>query len=359
VSKTVLVIGTGTIGEPLIGLLATLKKELGIDNVLFHKRTALRDETAKVRSLVSKGAQLVVTDLPQLGKFQTYGHHPKHILSNALVLADVIIDCTPAGNENKKTLYEPWAKSEKIFIAQGSEKGFGIPYAYGINDEALSKAGSQFVQVVSCNTHNIACLIDTFDSFHQDKNCVLSGDFVCIRRANDISQDIGYIAAPEVARHTNPAHGTHHALDVVDLYKTVGRDFKDILFSSALKINSQYMHVIRFNITLEGSRSYFHITDKIRKNKFIALTYRRTVNRVFSFGREHGFYGRIYNQTVLPMTSLNVRSGEDKTIVSGFCFTPQDGNSILSSVAATLHGLHGNEYLTYMAILDKMLFEEV
>ena len=43
-SKNVMVIGTGTIGEPLIGLLAEHKDELGIDNVIFFKRTPLSDE---------------------------------------------------------------------------------------------------------------------------------------------------------------------------------------------------------------------------------------------------------------------------------------------------------------------------
>jgi len=33
------VIGSGTIGEPLIGLLADLRKELGIDEVTFSKES--------------------------------------------------------------------------------------------------------------------------------------------------------------------------------------------------------------------------------------------------------------------------------------------------------------------------------
>ena len=37
-SKNVMVIGTGTIGEPLIGLLAEHKDALGLDNVVFFKR---------------------------------------------------------------------------------------------------------------------------------------------------------------------------------------------------------------------------------------------------------------------------------------------------------------------------------
>ena len=40
-SKNVLVIGTGTIGEPLIGLLAEHKEKLGLDKVIFFKRTPL------------------------------------------------------------------------------------------------------------------------------------------------------------------------------------------------------------------------------------------------------------------------------------------------------------------------------
>jgi hypothetical protein len=34
--RIVHVVGTGTIGEPLIGLLASFRKELGIDEVTFH-----------------------------------------------------------------------------------------------------------------------------------------------------------------------------------------------------------------------------------------------------------------------------------------------------------------------------------
>ena len=49
--KNVLVVGTGTIGEPLIGLLAQHKEALGIDNIYFFKRTPLSDEKGKVEAL--------------------------------------------------------------------------------------------------------------------------------------------------------------------------------------------------------------------------------------------------------------------------------------------------------------------
>ena len=52
---------------------------------------------------------------------------------------------------------------------------------------------------------------------------------------------------------------------------------------------------------------------------------------IFSFGRDHGYFGRLLNQTVVPVPTLAVRDGRE---ISGFCFTPQDGNSLLSSLAA-------------------------
>ena len=101
--KNVLIIGTGTIGEPLIGLLADFKKKLNID-VFFHKRTPLVDEIAKVNSMISRGASLVV-DPEKVEEFQTLGHEPVLNYEAALDLCDVVIDCTPAGNENKEKYY--------------------------------------------------------------------------------------------------------------------------------------------------------------------------------------------------------------------------------------------------------------
>ena len=46
--KVVHIIGTGTIGEPLIGLFAEKKAALGFDEVTFHKRTPLLTDRSKV-----------------------------------------------------------------------------------------------------------------------------------------------------------------------------------------------------------------------------------------------------------------------------------------------------------------------
>jgi glyceraldehyde-3-phosphate dehydrogenase (NAD(P)) len=71
----------------------------------------------------------------------------------------------------------------------------------------------------------------------------------------------------------------------------------------------------------------------------VAVTEKQHANVVFSFGRDHGYYGRILSQTVIVLPSLAVRHDRE---VYGFCFTPQDGNSLLSSVAAALWHIEGN-----------------
>jgi len=357
-NKSVLIVGTGTIGEPLIGLLADFKNKLKIGKVYFHKRTPLTDEYAKVESLISRGAKLV-TNKDCKENFEKIGHKVSLTFDKALDEADVIVDCTPAGNKHKDKHYLPLDCEDtkrRIYIAQGSEKGFGTPYAYGINDDVLQEHYPNFIQVVSCNTHNIACLIDAL-SFSLRSWEIIKGDFVCIRRANDISQDDSFAPAPTISEHKDVVYGTHHARDACDLFRTQ-RKIID-LFSSAMKTNTQYMHSIRFNIRIKGGYTKQDILNQLYENKFVTLTEKTSANKVFSFGRDHGYYGRIFNQAVVVEPSLHVRQYQGETQVSGFCFTPQDGNSLLSSIAAILYGLHDDAYIEYMKQFDKYLFKKI
>jgi glyceraldehyde-3-phosphate dehydrogenase (NAD(P)) len=360
-SKTVLVIGTGTIGEPLIGLLARLRNDLKIDRVLFHKRTPLDYEISKVDSLVNQGAELVVNE-DCWQDFLNFGHKPIANLEKALEISDVVIDCTPAGNCNKDQFFLPLTSIEesktRLFIAQGSEKGFGIPYAFGINDEILdSKDRIRFLQVVSCNTHAMSRLVKSLNP-SLDEN-LISSDFVCIRRANDASQDSGFVPSPTVGKHTDDMFGTHHARDVSDLLQTISNK-RFNFFSSAIKTNSQYMHLVRFSISLKEALSLEEVKNRFAEDKFVAMTEKKSANRIFSFGRDHGFYGRIYNQVVISApTLITFPTSENSTVVTGFAFTPQDGNSLLSSVAACLYGIHGADYKQYLSPLLRYLRDDI
>src|SRR5574337_807189 len=246
--NSVLVVGTGTIGEPLVGLLADLGRQVGIDEVLFHKHSARLEDRPKVKNLMRRGAYLCV-DEPRLAEFRALGLEPAYTLMEALERAQVVIDCTPkgVGRANKKEFYQHLDGS-RGFIAQGSEFGFGKMYVHGVNDEALVPQEDRYIQVVSCNTHNLAVLIHTI-ALEEQRDNLLAGQFVCMRRANDISQDSEFVAAPTVTEHNDERFGTHHARDAYHLFQTLGLELN--LFSSAILLNTQDMHTIWFDLQLQ------------------------------------------------------------------------------------------------------------
>jgi glyceraldehyde-3-phosphate dehydrogenase (NAD(P)) len=351
-SNIVHIVGTGTIGEPLIGLLADHREHWGIDEVTFHKRTPLVTERSKVNDLVRRGAALTV-DSDKLATFEELGHSPKYETMEALERATVIIDCTPVGNANKEELYSH-LDNPIGFMAQGSEFGFGKMYARGINDEALVEGHDKYLQIVSCNTHNISVLVKTLGMDADGTNHLVDGRFLCIRRANDISQDTGFVASPTVDKHKDERFGTHHARDAHDLFSTLGHDLN--LFSSSLKLNTQYMHSIHFSLTLDRDMTVDEVKERLASNARVAVTHKNSANSVFSFGRDHGYYGRILSQTVVALDTLAVRNGNE---LVGFCFTPQDGNPMLSTVAAMLWYLDADTVDTKLDFLRRYLFREV
>ena len=328
-STVVHIVGTGTIGEPLIGLFTDFGSRMGVDEVTFHKRTPLRSDRAKLNHLMARGAKLAVDDDVR-EDFLALGHEVSYTSAEALARATVVIDCTPAGNQNKEKFYAD-ANGPRGFLAQGSEFDFGKPYARGINEEVFDPVGDRFVQIVSCNTHNIVTLIKTLAGGDGGGFDLDSATFVCIRRSNDISQVDKFNPSPNVGCHDDPEYGTHHARDARHVFKTVGADLD--LFSSALKVNTQYMHSIWFRIALQRETTREEVVQKLRDNPHVALTDKRDANLIFSFGRDHGYYGRILSQTVVVVPTVVVRRGRE---IYGFCFTPQDGNSLLSSIAAAL-----------------------
>jgi len=344
------VVGTGTIGEPLIGLFTDFKEKWNIDEVTFHKRTPKADDRAMVEHLINKGGKLVV-DEDARDEFTRLGHRVTFTTEEALDRATVVVDCTPAANDNKAKYYDR-CSGPKGFLAQGSEFGFGGPYARGINDEVQSPE-QRFVQIVSCNTHNISVLLKTIAT-RDGKVSLSAGRFVCMRRANDVSDAKGFIAAPEAGKHDDPEFGTHHAHDAYRLFDTVGEKLN--LFSSSIKLNTQYMHTLWFDLDLGHDTTLEAVKSLLRANPRVACTNKRSVNQIFSFGRDHGYFGRILSQTVVPVSTLTVPSPRK---VVGFCYTPQDGNSLLSSIAATLRFLDVTKLEENLDVLRPYIFREI
>ena len=306
-------------------------------------------------------------DFAKLGTYPTYNR------TQAIDNADVIIDCTPRGTAlrhkdhyylNKHLGYINSNKKERLFVAQGSEKGFGKIYAHGINDEALNQDDS-FIQVASCNTHAGASLLNTFSKLGD----IVNSNFIYIRRSNDISQNGGMTPSVDVDKHKDWLYGTHHARDIHDVFKTLNK--KVNVYSSACKINTQLMHTLQFNIII-NSNNIIKTQDAIAtlsEDRMIATTNHTTANKIFSHGREFGHYGRILNHVVVPIEPISCRiigqqdDGLNKQYsITGFAYTPQDGNSLLSSAAAALWFLNDKDWKRAnkkLYTLKKHLFQEI
>ena len=333
-SKNVLVIGTGTIGEPLIGLLAEHKESLGLDKVIFFKRTPLSEERGKVEALIRKGAEIVSTN-DAISEFHQLGFNETKDVELAYKEADVIIDCTPSGNDN-------WA--------QGSEHGFGPFFAWGINNEILKDESNKFL-IASCNTHNIASIVKSF-ALDQQRN-LTEGKFVCLRRANDVSQNDSFSPSPTITKHTNQAFGTHHARDVYELFAQEGKELN--LFSSAIKLPTQYMHTLWFSLNFSNPIHQEEIEENLKNSDFLMATEKMSSNKVFSFGRDHGYHGRLLSHGVVAEHSLHVK----ENTLTGYCFTPQDGNALLSSVAATVQHYYKDSWKEKMKIFNRYIFKNI
>ena len=114
--KNVHIIGTGTIGEPLIGLFCNYRDQLGINDVSFHKNTPLLSDKSKIIHLIHRGARLVV-DEKKTDSFKEMGMEPDFETEEAINRATVVIDCTPKGigHNNKEKYYSKYSDNVNGF----------------------------------------------------------------------------------------------------------------------------------------------------------------------------------------------------------------------------------------------------
>lgn len=207
-----------------------------------------------------------------------------------------------------------------------------MPYAFRINDASLVAGHDRFVQVVSCNTHQILTLLQTLVFAYEGAENLVKARFYLGRRASDISQSESTIGV-EVGAASGSPFGSHQGEDAMRVFQTMGIEHLDI-HAVADKLNNPFMHVMDFILELRRPLAPEEIERRFRNNPLSAVTYWKTNNEVFAAGRDWGHFGRILNQTVVCLPSLEVLgSGRE---VRGRCFTPQDGNALLSSVAAAL-----------------------
>jgi len=348
------IVGTGTVGAPLIGILASRRKKLGIEEVTFKPEEAEIRNVALLKGLVDLGAKLCISE-ENTDEFASIGCKIDYPASEAIDRAGVIIDCSAPGlaTENKAKIYSRYADSDKLFIAQSRNPEFGKDYAFGINDDALQRDRDKFIRIVSCNAHNISSIIKTI-AIENGVSNLEWGRFVCIRRASDISEAEEFIPSPQIGTHQNETYGTYQAADAASLFHSIGFDLD--LFSSAMKVNSQYLHTVSFDIKLKSATTLQKVINRFQANPLIALTNKLLASQILAFARDLGYHGRILNQSVIVVPGLNLRKQNELT---GFSFSLQDGNSLLSSIAAAVWYFFPRSYKEKLIEMNDLIFGEI
>jgi glyceraldehyde-3-phosphate dehydrogenase type II len=314
----VLVNGVGNIGQTLLGVLQQFKELLGITEVYALKNNVQPWGKPELDMLVAQGIKVFVPAKSNMSQDYPNIHEVIHEV-------DYIFDCTANGIALKNKSWYASLSNLKGCVAQGSEKGFGIPFMSGVDDALIPF--EKFVQVVSCNTHGLASVLKTFSNNQLGR--VSEADFVVVRRSEDIGNHSKLVSANVVSRHLSSAIGTHHAIDVQDLYQTIGQTL--VLTSSDVTTPSQLMHAVRFNIQFNTPFDGC-IDALIAQQSLVSQTQKFDSNVVFELGRRYGVMGRIYAHAIIVSNNLLV---SDRG-VEGWAFIPQEGNSILSTIHAYL-----------------------
>lgn len=344
----VLVNGIGNIGTTVVNLLADYRKLFGINKIYAKKRTLTPWNIADLKILADKDIiiccerdnyQQFIQHFPQVAIYDEVKNDLHYIFETS---------ANHVGNTNKAD-YEQLTTLLGV-SSQGSEKGFGIPFMTGINQQAI--VGQKFVQVVSCNTHASLSVLSTFCD---EKLTNLVGcDFVVVRRSEDLDNHQRLVTASVVARHLDENIGTHHAIDALDVLKTVGLTPK--LTSSDVTTPSQLLHTFRFHLELTETITHEKIVAQIMGNPQVAHTYKFDSNKVFEFGRKYSHYGRLYPQAIFVINNIMVQGKQ----VMGWAFIPQEGNTILSTLHAfLLQTNHPCQHTLFKQLCDDLILKEI
>ncbi len=311
----VLVNGIGNIGSTLINLLIEYQDLLEIDEIYACKRTLTPWVLEDLNLLIQKGVKICTTsksnDFPQLGTILPQINYIFEATANGVGMVN-------------KDRYDQLPNLIGA-CAQGSEKGFGKSYMSGLNNEVV--LGQKYVHVVSCNTHGSAAILRLF-SGKQLEN-LDHADMVVVRRSEDLGNHQRLVSANVVARHLDSTAGTHHSIDVIDMFKTI--DVKCQLTSSDITTPSQLMHAVRFNIQLKETDQR-DVDELIIDFPLISETVKFDSNVVFELGRKYGFQGRLFSHAIILKSNI-LRTEKS---VKGWAFIPQEGNSIITTIHAFL-----------------------
>lgn len=326
---TVAVAGLGTVGTTLVALLLAHADRLGVERVVVLRRAVPAWDEPAMAALEARGV-VVCTDAAD-------GRPSPDAVRDEV---EYVFDCGPNGVGLARR--DRWASWPRVrgTCAQGSETGYGPPFMTGVNGAAI--AGARHVQVVSCNTHGTSAVLQALCGERLEH--LVDADVVVVRRSEDLGRHERLVGATVVARHRDPARGTHHAVDVARLFGTIGVD--PSVVSSDATTPTQLLHAFRFCVRVDDpARLAGDLTARLQARPWLATTARFDANAVFEQGRRDGFQGRVFAHAVVVANNLMVHGDT----VRGWAFVPQEANSLPSTLEAMLRQLERPDVEATMA----------
>jgi glyceraldehyde-3-phosphate dehydrogenase/erythrose-4-phosphate dehydrogenase len=321
--------GVGVIGWPLAGLFLSLKNLLPEIKIVVEPYKVNAENIHHLEHLCKLGAMIVNSDLNFVNEASKW--FALRNVCEALEVresCEIVLDCSPSGVAEKRMSEYAGINypNSKAFIAQGSEHKFGKQLLFPDNTEILENTKDSFFHISTCNTHSLSAILRVFNSIPVK---LKTTDFVILRRDADMAKNDPHVTGP-LFQFPEGEHGTHHARLLNELYRTVNQTYN--VTSSAMTVNSPYMHITRFRMELEEKVSREEILECINNDPLLSLTSQVSSNMIFSSGRERGEFGRIFSHAVFVEPSLEVNGN----IVRGIATTPGDSNVLISTIYATL-----------------------
>ena len=341
--------GLGVIGWPLAGLLLSLKNLLPDLKITIEPYKISTENIYHIEHLSRLGAILVETEENRVSRWTQF----PLVVSEFQIRksCEIVLDCSPSGVAEKRIT--EYTKENypncKAFIAQGSEHKFGKQLLFPDNTSIIENTQDRYFHISTCNTHTLSAILRIFNSIPVKISNV---DFVIIRRDADMAKNDPHVTGP-LFQFPEGIHGTHHARLLNELYATVNRSYA--VTSSAMTVNSPYMHITRFRLELENEISREEILKSINNDPLLSLTSQISSNIIFSSGRERGEFGRIYSHAVFVAPSLEVNGN----IVRGIAATPGDSNVLISTIYSTLKILGHERINDVMLDLYKKVLKKI
>ena len=115
------------------------------------------------------------------------------------------------------------------------------------------------------------------------------------------------------------------------------------------------MHTLWFNLAFKDSVELSSVKSDLENSEYLMSTEKLSSNKVFSFGRDHGYHGRLLSHGIIAIDSLHVKDNN----LTGYCFRPQDGNALLSSVAASVNYFYEDSWKEKMEVFNQYLFKQI